>query len=192
MIKIQICNGKQDVTINVMINWGATEDFIDYNFAMVQEIPRTKIIKPWDIYMVHGTVSKAGPITYMADLSMDIGNHKETRTFLVVRFGKHDVILGMPWLTNHQPLTQWRKKEITFDSERCETTCLDTPPHRLQNTRTMSCWGKFENLNSTYQYLRRTKASRQTTCQCLWRTTASRWTGRIRNQGWFKMSNLIG
>ena len=128
MVKIQLHNGKKEITTNAMIDSGATEDFIDHNFAMVNDLPLKKINKPRDIYMVDGTVSKAGPITHMTELPMDIGLHKEKRTFLIARLVKHEVILGMPWLTNHQPNIKWGKKEITFESERCKTTCMEKSP----------------------------------------------------------------
>jgi hypothetical protein len=128
MVKIQLHNGKKEITTNAMIDSGATEDFIDHNFAMVNDLPLKKINKPRDIYVVDGTVSKAGPITHMTELPMDIGLHKEKRTFLIARLVKHEVILGMPWLTNHQPKIKWGKKEITFESERCKTTCMEKSP----------------------------------------------------------------
>ena len=111
-----------------MIDSGATEDFIDYSFAMIHQLPLTKIKQPRNIYMVDGTVSQAGPITHTTEVPMDIGNHKEKITFLVARLIKHEVILGMPWLTNHQPRIKWGKQEVTFDSERCKATCLSETP----------------------------------------------------------------
>src|SRR5437868_7772000 len=128
MINTKIHNGKTEITTNAMIDSAATEDFIDYSFAMVHQLPLKKIKQPRNIYMVDGTVSQAGPITHTTEVPMDIGNHKEKITFLIARLIKHEVILGMPWLTNHQPRIKWGKQEVTFESERCKATCLSETP----------------------------------------------------------------
>src|SRR5207237_9909985 len=95
---------------------------------MIHQVLLKTIKQPRNIYMVDGTVYRAGPITHTTEVPMDIGNHKEKITFLVARLNKHEVILGMPWLTNHQPRIKWGKQEVTFESEHCKVTCLSETP----------------------------------------------------------------
>ena len=78
--------------------------------------------------MVVGKSRSAWPITHTATVSIDIGTHREIVTFQVAKLKKHEAILGMPWLRKHNPRTDWTNDTITFDSDRCTSTCLDLPP----------------------------------------------------------------
>jgi len=46
----------------------------------------------------------------------------------VANLQNHEVILGMPWLREHNPTIDWNDKRITFNSERCTTWCLKSSP----------------------------------------------------------------
>ena len=59
---------------------------------------------------------------------MDISNHRELATFQVANLQHHEVILGMPWLREHNPIIDWKEKKITFNSKRCTTFCLNSSP----------------------------------------------------------------
>ena len=69
-----------------------------------------------------------GPVTHLTEVPMDINNHRELATFQVANLQHHEVILGMPWLREHNPTIDWKEKKITFNSERCTTFCLDSSP----------------------------------------------------------------
>ena len=62
-----------------------------------------------------------GPITRIAEVSMEIGGHKEIATLQVANLQNHELILGMPWLKGHNPKIDWEEQKITVDSERCIT-----------------------------------------------------------------------
>src|SRR5882757_3984184 len=55
-----------------------------------------------------------------AMFTMKIGSHKEVLTANIIPIGRHSLILGMPWLTHHNPLIDWKKREITFKKEEYE------------------------------------------------------------------------
>jgi len=46
----------------------------------------------------------------------------------VANLQNHEVILGVPWLREHNPTIDWNDKRITFNSERCTTWCLKGSP----------------------------------------------------------------
>ena len=60
----------------------------------------------------------------MTRVPMDIRSHKELATFQVAKLLNHEVILGMPWLREHNPTIDWNDKRMTFNSERCTTWFL--------------------------------------------------------------------
>ena len=42
---------------------------------------------------------------------------------MIVGLGRSQVVLGMPWLTKHNPHIDWEKKTMTLDNEHiCKTT----------------------------------------------------------------------
>ena len=57
MVKIQLHGGKESVTINAMIDWGATEDFIDGEVSNKHGIKMIKAKNPREIYL--GTENQA-------------------------------------------------------------------------------------------------------------------------------------
>jgi len=119
MVKIQLHGGKESVTINAMIDSGATEDFIDQEVCNKHRIKMVKTKNPREIYIADGKPSAMGPVTHMTKVPMDISSHRELATFQVANVRNHEVIRGMLWLTEHNPTMDWNNKSITFNSERC-------------------------------------------------------------------------
>jgi len=128
MVKIQLHGDKESVTINAMIDSGATEDFIDTEVCNKHRIMMIKAKNPREIYLADGKPSAMGPVTHITKVPMDISSHRELATFQVANLQNHEVILGMPWLREHNPTIDWNNKRITFNSERCTTWCLKSSP----------------------------------------------------------------
>ena len=128
MIKVNIHNEDQEITTNIMIDSGATDDFIDRDFCITNQLPLEKMKKPREIFVVDGKSSSAGLITHTTTVPMDVGAHREMVAFQVANLKKHEAILGMPWLRKHNPRIDWTNATITFDSNRCTSTCLDSSP----------------------------------------------------------------
>ncbi len=51
-------------------------------------------------------------------LPVAIQQHHEELTFDIVGMATHDIVLGMPWLKQHNPEVDWSTREIRF--ERCD------------------------------------------------------------------------
>jgi len=58
---------------------------------------------------------------------MAIGNHSETLTFDVAPLGGHNIVLGLPWLQQHDPQIHWSSGKVTFALDYCEKHCLALP-----------------------------------------------------------------
>jgi len=128
MVKVQLQGDRESVTINAMIDSGATEDFIDREVCNKHGIKIIKAKNPREIYLADGKSSAMGPVTHMTKVPMDISSHRELATFQVANPQNQMVILGMPWLREHNPTINWNDKRITFNSEPCTTWCLKSPP----------------------------------------------------------------
>src|ERR1700733_92342 len=64
-----------------------------------------------------GTVNKAGTIESYVDLSFKIGNRKCQNRFYVTGLGKQRIILGFPWLQEHNPKIDWQTGSIEWQTE---------------------------------------------------------------------------
>ena len=103
-----ILNGKyENVSINAMIDSGATENFINKRICDKHQITTKVAERPREIYLADGNLSGMGPITHLAEVPMEIGGHKELATLQVANLENHEIILGMPWLKGHNPRIDW-------------------------------------------------------------------------------------
>ena len=128
MVKVQLDGENETVTDNAMIDSRATEDFIDSEVCNKHGIKMIRAKNPREIYLADGKPSAMGPVTHMTEEPMDISNHRELATFQVMNPEHHDVILGMPWLREHNPTIYLKEKKIRFNSERCTMSCLNCSP----------------------------------------------------------------
>jgi len=128
MVTVRLHGTTRQITINAMINSGATEDFIDKVFCSKYNIRTTQAKTIREVYLADGRPSAMGRITHTAKVPMDIGSNREMATFQVAKLPNHEIILGMPWLKQHSPRIDWGQGKITFESERCTKWCLKESP----------------------------------------------------------------
>ena len=57
---------------------------------------------------VDGTWNTAGKITHEARVKYQIGRQEFNEWFLITKLGDQQLILGMPWLRQHNPTIYWR------------------------------------------------------------------------------------
>jgi len=126
MVKIHLHSEKESVTINAMIDSGATEDFLDREVCNKHGIKMIKAKNPREIYLADGKPSPMEPVPHLTKVPMDISRHRELATFQVANLHNHEVILAMPWLKQHNPTIDWNDEKNTFNSERCTTWCLQS------------------------------------------------------------------
>ena len=96
MIKVVLQGKEEKLSINAMIDSGATEDFIDKEVCRKHQISTIATENPREIYLADGNPSDMGPVTHIAKVPMTIGNHQEVATLQVANLQNHEVILGMP------------------------------------------------------------------------------------------------
>jgi hypothetical protein len=108
-----------------MVDSGAQGNYIS---------PRTVIehgfytrVKPakYALVLANGTTAGAGPVeveTY--PIGMGMGGHWELVGFDVTDIGKHDVILGLPWMKEHNPEIDWASEQLKFTRCSCKKDAL--------------------------------------------------------------------
>lgn len=106
-----------DVNIKTysMIDSGATGCFINTAFVKKFNVPIRPKALPMDIHVIDGRSISSGPINHETlPIRISISQHSETIVFNVTDIGSFDCILGMDWLTRHNPQINWNSKMATF------------------------------------------------------------------------------
>ena len=91
-------HGDQTVKTKALIDTGAGELFVDYQFAKTQRLPLTRLTTLIQVYNADGTRNEAGDITKCVVTEIEAGQHRHIIRLLVTSLGKEPIILGLPWL----------------------------------------------------------------------------------------------
>ncbi|OMJ19599.1 Retrotransposon-like protein 1 [Smittium culicis] len=113
-----------------LIDSGASENFMDFNFATSNNIEIITLSTPQKVETVDGTQPTSGLIkhkTSKLEIHTDL-NHKELIDFYLIKSAHSPVILGFPWLAKHNPAINWSSSNMLFKSDYCQTSCIN-PQH---------------------------------------------------------------
>ncbi len=97
----------------VLVDSGATDNFISKNLLNRLKIRYLPVENPIKIWNVDGTHNQDGAINHFTDLQVCTREEMKTLQFLITNLGKDEVILGYPWLTAFEPIIHW--KDATLD-----------------------------------------------------------------------------
>ena len=112
-IKMNDCKVENVETLG-LIDSGAGGKFIDQNFAKAVGFEILKLEKPLKAFNVDGTENKKGTITNYVELELEIHGRKSQEQLLMTGLGKERIILGFPWLTDHNPDINWKNGEFSW------------------------------------------------------------------------------
>jgi len=103
--------------MNALIDSGADGIFIDKKFILEWKIalaPLDKNIMPLNI---DGTKNKSGVIRHCTWLNLKIGKWNILTRFLITDLGKEEIILGLPWLKEHNPQINWLEGTMNIEKQ---------------------------------------------------------------------------
>jgi hypothetical protein len=109
------------IKMTAMVASRAMGNFIHLRFIELHELV-TKTREPLIVNDVNGHLLSR--VDQQAEIRMTIGGHSEMLTFDIALLGKHNIILGLPWLQQHDPIVHWSSGKLTFASDYCEQQCL--------------------------------------------------------------------
>ena len=96
-----------------LIDSGAGGKFIDQNYVKKIGLETKKLNKPIIARNVDGTENKRGKITTFVEAYLTINGRRTYTQLNVTGLGKQKIILGFPWLSEHDPDIDWRNGQIT-------------------------------------------------------------------------------
>ena len=120
-IKLERVNTQEGITVEVLLNSGATGLVMSSEFARKQEFKLKKLKRLIYIRNMNGTLNKEGPIESTVEVNIYYQGHQERMEIDVIRGQKWSIILEMPWLAYHNPEIDWKMGEVKMI--RCPEEC---------------------------------------------------------------------
>lgn len=101
--------------------------FIDESWARDRNLPLFSLRNPFVLKVFDGNETDSGQVTHYVQSGMRIHDHFERKIRLyVTRLAHYPIVLGLPWLKEHDPVTGWSANSMLFNSEYCRKNC-NTP-----------------------------------------------------------------
>lgn len=130
-VKIKLKN-KKEINILALIDSGASGNFIDRQFCHQNQIPLMKNTQSQPVQLIDGTPHSSGPITHSTiPLHCRFGNTTYKVQLLVSDFPSCPMILGYPWLRDHEPKIDWVNKTMILPWKSCAVESNPLPPASL-------------------------------------------------------------
>jgi RNase H-like domain found in reverse transcriptase/Reverse transcriptase (RNA-dependent DNA polymerase)/Integrase zinc binding domain/Chromo (CHRromatin Organisation MOdifier) domain/Aspartyl protease len=108
--------------IRVMIDSGATGNFISKKWLQNQGLKVKTKKDSYALTLADGTPLRQGRIDQeVGPVTLGIMDHEESITLDVADI-KYDAILGIPWLETHNPVVNWKTRNMGFPNCQCEAT----------------------------------------------------------------------
>ena len=105
-------NTNKKFELEALIDSGAGGTFLDWKTAEKYQLELCLLTKPIKVFNVDGTKNKEGLITHCVWMKLLFGNRKISCRFYISGLGKEQMILGLPWLKQYNPVIDWQKKTI--------------------------------------------------------------------------------
>ena len=101
----------------VLIDSGATDNFISTRVLKQMKIGTLQLKKPRTIWNINGMHNKAGAITHFVDLQVRCGTEIKDMKFLVTNLGEDEIVLGYPWLAAFEPKIDWKSAVLAEEMQ---------------------------------------------------------------------------
>lgn len=117
------------VNLTAVINSGAALNLINKDLKQKYNIPDQPCTPPIRIKAIDNTPIGKGITHQTKTLTLTVGLfHQESISLYLIDFPQHDLILGFPWLSAHDPSISWQDGELIHCSDFCMNHCFATSP----------------------------------------------------------------
>ena len=128
LVSVTLAWADQRLTVGALIDSGADGCFLDSTFAAQANIPCEELERPMEAFALDER-RLASVTRQSCPVSLTIaGNHVESLQFFVIQSPLVPVILGRPWLAQHEPHIAWSSGNILEWSSSCHARCLQAAP----------------------------------------------------------------
>src|SRR5487761_1770368 len=88
---------------------GATENFLNLNYAKYLHLPIKRLAQPRKLFNVDRTPNKGGDLQFYTNLQVQTGTQRTNLRFFLSDLGENKAILGYPWFAAVQPNIDWKR-----------------------------------------------------------------------------------
>jgi len=120
-IRVKKLDMYEGVTVKTLLDSSTTGMFMDKRLVARHGFKLQKLERPIMVRNMDGTNNSRGTITYQVKCNVYYKGHVERMKMNVCDLGKTEVILGMLWLTAHNPEINWETREVKMT--RCPPLC---------------------------------------------------------------------
>ena len=120
-VVIETTDTAQRRSLNALLDSGATGLFINADFVRAHRLTEKPLQVTIPVFNVDGTPNDAGGVKSVVDLILRFRDHTERATFAVTNLGHQDMVLGYPWLKEHNPDVDWATGDVRMT--RCPRKC---------------------------------------------------------------------
>src|SRR5215471_343236 len=120
-VELQTTDTQDMKVAKALLDSGASGLFANQKYIDREQLNTRKLSEPIIVHNVDGTPNEAGPIKEVLDIVLQYNGHSERTTFAVTEIGDQDLILGLPWLREHNPEVDWETGEVKMS--RCPSKC---------------------------------------------------------------------
>ena len=113
-IPVKLSTNTKIVKTTVVINCGATGNFIDHNLITLAGFPLLCLKQPVKAYNIDGTTNSKGNIEWKVDVQVQFPTHRENVKLMVLSLRWKQIILGMPWLQKWNSQVDWIANTLTI------------------------------------------------------------------------------
>jgi len=118
----------QVIQAHALIDCGATGiAFMNQDFTRHHEVPLKEIKEKTQVEVIDGRTIESGDITHLAEVGMDIQDHKERILMFVTKLGHYPIVLAIAWLRLHDVAVRFASNTVTFGSQYCVYHCQEAP-----------------------------------------------------------------
>ncbi len=107
-----------------LIDSGAEASFLDRSTAKSWGIPAISLPSPVTVWGLSGqpvaTITHTTPCVSL----VVSGNHRESVVLFLIESPNASLVLGHPWLDQHNPQVDWSRSQIMSWSQSCHACCL--------------------------------------------------------------------
>jgi hypothetical protein len=96
--------------------------FVNSGFVRNYNLDKLELTQPVNLRLADG--QPVDQIKHVAQVKFRMGDHWDSDLFYVTPLGGFDMVLGMPWLEQHDPSPRYGQRTMTFDSDYCLRRCL--------------------------------------------------------------------
>lgn len=118
---------KKIIETKTLIDCRAGGTFIHPSFIKKHSLNPEPLAHPITPRNINGTINKDGDITHYVRTYILMEGQKIRTNLYITSLGKHDIILGLPWLTKHKAIADWGKGTLELPKNPNKVTMEEAP-----------------------------------------------------------------